>query len=556
MSPTTLDSAHKVQPSSAVDASAEERARRLAELSRALEAVYGLCPDLAVLAIRWMHLKHPLQDAQEALLREVDRDDAKERVGGWLSRVRAAISLTWSMARGTLFGAYLALQLIRLRFVTRHARYAVAGQAFDVVARTCCYASTPSADGADFYFGDLQARVARHGIRMLLLCGDATGGKWLPFAEGQSVTRGSHRFPDLALVPSLAPLLIAGHQLRACFLLITRAGGLSDPFARRVASLAARACLSQDTAVTGLLFWVGRTAVKIWHPGAFLTLYEGHAWEACLRAGVKAEDASCATVGYQHTVVFRDSLAMTAPYGRGHNWAVPEVVLGLGEAPLELMRAGHAGFDTRMVRFGSFRYQAGTAGHPADPHRRVVLVTPEGIVSEIRTLFHFALACARCLPSHTFVFRCHPQVPMAQALKLVSGEVRSQPNIVLSEGRRIEEDFARASVLLYRGSSSVMYAVLHGLLPVYLRHGGSDQDPVYGLQVWRRRCATPEEFAELLAEDERVAPMERQQQWDAAARYVKAYTGPVQDDQVRAFLAAMAPHQPGGAAARPEGWLS
>jgi hypothetical protein len=203
------------------------------------------------------------------------------------------------------------------------------------------------------------------------------------------------------------------------------------------------------------------------------------------------------------------------------------------------MREGHRDFGTRLLAFGSFRFQAGAVRQAADPGRRTVLVTPEGIASEIRTLFHFALACARRLPSHTFILRCHPQVPMAEALRLVSEDVTRQPNIILSDGRRIDEDFARASALLYRGSSSVMYAILQGVLPVLMRTDGPDHDPVYGLETWRRRCATPEELASVLAEDEARAPADRQKEWEDAARYVRAYTGPVGDAEIDLLLSAV-----------------
>lgn len=524
------------QPEGAV----EDRVRALREVSGALETVYRLCPDLAVLAIRWMHLKHPLHEVQETLLHcRADRDGGPARSEQRIALARSLVGLVWRMVRCVVFGGYLTIQVIRLRWATRQPRRVLARQAFDVIARTCCYEPDAPADGSDFYFGDLQQRLARHGVRMLLLCGDATDGTWLRFAKGQVITSGPCRLPELAVVSPIVPLQMAGQQLLSCLRLLYRSRHLSQPLTRRVSWLAAMDCLSLHTALTGLLCWVSRAAVRTWRPRAFLTLYEGHAWEACLRWGVKAADAFCQTIGYQHTVVFRESLSVTAPYGEGTGWSVPDVVLGLGEIPLELMRAGHERFHTRMVRFGSFRCQATGVIRPVDPTRRTVLVTPEGIPSEVQILFRVASVCAKRLPSYTFILRCHPQMSMAQALALVAEEIARQPNIILSEHRRIEEDLARASVMLYRGSSSVMYGILQGLRPVYLCHGASDRDPVETLQVWRRRCTTPEELADLLRDDEHAAPEHRQGEWEAAVRYIHAYTGPVEEEGIRAFLAAV-----------------
>lgn len=523
------------QTRSSSDIRLEARMQALTRLSEALQSVYQRCPDLPVLGIRWMHLKHPLHEIQEALL---DTDGAFGETGGRLN-VPSAVELVGQLARCVVFGGYLSVQLIRLRFLVRRQVRVLARQRFEVVARTCCFESDRPADGSDFYFGDLQQRLAGRGFRMLLLCGDGTGGKWLRFAKGQAATSGLCRMPELALVHPLAPLRMAGMQLWTSCSLLYRGRELSTPLARRISRLASRSCLSQETTLNGLMFWVGSAAARRWQPKAFLTLYEGHAWEACLRLGVKSADGSCRTVGYQHTMVFRESLALTASSGGVENRSVPDVVLGLGEAPLELMRAGHARSRTRMVRFGSFRYHASGVLRPANPDRRTILVTPEGIPSEVQILLTFAVACAKRLPSYTFVLRCHPQVPIAKALALVPEDLTRQPNVILSERRSIEEEFARASILLYRGSSSVMYGILHGLLPVYLHHGASDRDPLYTLQAWRRRCASVDACVQILREHEQASGEQLAEEWAAAAAYVNDYTGPVTDDHLDAFLDAV-----------------
>lgn len=514
------------------------RAEALARLSDALHAVVELCPSLPVLAIRWMHLKHPLHEVQEALLSGLDGGN-ETQAGHQIRRVPVALQGAWRVVRCTMYAAYLSIHLVRLRFLLRRERGALRRQEFHVVARTVCFESSPVRDGSDFYFGSLQERFAALGVRMLLLCGDGTGGKWLAFAKGHVTTSGACRLPELALVHPLAPIQMAGQQVRSFVSLLIKGRRLADPLARQASRLASLECLSQETALTGLLCWVGNTAVRTWHPQALLTLHEGHAWECCLRLGVKTQDPSCRTVGYQHTMVFRESLALTTPPAMATAWAVPDVVLCLGEIPRELMRAGHERFRTRMLRFGSFRYRAPSTHTLADRQRRTILVTPEGIPSEVGILFDFVSRCARRLPSYAFILRCHPQVPMEQALKLSPAGLADRPNVMLSEEASIEDDFARASAVLYRGSSSVMYGILHGLLPVYLQAGGSDRDPLYALQAWRRRCATPEELAVLLEQYEHTAQGAVETEWTLALRYVNDYTGPVDDGAVDALLASI-----------------
>ncbi len=527
----------------------------LERLAEALETVHRLCPELPVLAIRWMHLKHPLHEVQEALIRGQSRvertaPDRGDR-GRWTMLTRwIRPPLLRRAGQCVVYALYMSCRLVPLHLLLRRQVAALKRQRFELIAKTCCFwPNRPAADW-DFYFGDLQQRVVHRGVRMLLLCGNVVGGSWRAFAKAHLAASPMARMPELCLVPPLAPLRLMAKQLATSLRLRRIAAQAHDPLVKRLSALASQDCLAPDTARAGLYFWMGRSAVQTWRPRAFLTLYEGHAWEFCARWGATSEDGSCQTVGYQHTAVFPESLSMTAPSPiPGINARVlPDVVLCLGEAPLGLLRAGHERHQIRLAPFGSFRYQAPVIERPADPHRRTMLVTPEGLVSEVKALFTFAYACAQRMPAYTFVLRCHPELPLSKALQLVSVDLTNQPNLILSEHRRIEDDFARASGLLYRGSSAVMYAVLHGVLPIYLHVPTLfDRDPLYWLDGWRRRCATPEDVADIMERHERTPLPRVEAEWEAAARAVQTCTGPVSDANIDAFLETLGLNDPGPA---------
>lgn len=516
----------------------------LERLEAALEAVRRQCPALPVLAIRWMHLKHPVHPVQLRLLREhLDAGAAldertKPRPGGLTRWIRPR--LMRRIAQCLLYACYLSGRLLRLHLVLRRDVAALTRQSFDVLIKTCCFAAAPPPDGSDFYFGDLQRRLTQRGVRTLLLCGNVRGGNWTAFALAYRAAPPLARMSELALLSAWAPFRLMQSQLRACFRLRRMARSARDPLITHIGRLASHECFAPDTTRAGLYFWIMRAAIRAWRPRAFVTLYEGHAWEVCARWGVKAEDASCRTVGYQHTAVFPESLSMTAPSTATAVRVMPDIVLGLGQVPLDLMAAGHARAKTRLIRFGSFRYHRADADRPADHRRRVILVTPEGILSEAQQLFEFTWACAQRLPDYTFLLRCHPEVPIANILRMLSVDLTAQPNIQISDRRLIEEDFARSSALLYRGSSTVLYAVLHGLLPLYVHLPTMlDRDSLHHMAAWRQRCTSPDDVAEQLGRYEQ-APMERlEAEWANAVQYVKDYTAPVGDEQIEAFLAAI-----------------
>lgn len=524
----SLEMAATVQASVAPQATAstlagDEELKRLAET---LHTVKRFCPTLPVLGIRWMHIRHPLHAVQEALLGK-----------SWSKSPARRTILLRRLLQSFLSMIYLTAQLIRLRWSVRRDVDALRQEQFVVIMKSCAYGAKRLAGDRDFYFGDLQQRLEARGVKTLLLCNDVLEEwDWVAFAQGHTTRSPIGRLPELALVPPYVPLIVWGQQLLACIRLRGLARRGEDPMTTRVSLLAAQDCLAPDTALSALSYWVGRYAVRQWHPKVFLTMYEGHAWEACLRLGVTHEDASCHCVGYQHTVLFHESFALQHPTSDTIACTVPDVVLGLGPVPLELMRPGHEPYGTRLVNFGSFRYRSHEASEPGHPQQRTILVTPEGHISETSLLFRFTVECAKRLPEYTFIVRCHPEVPMKQALRLVPG-LLELPNIVRSEHQAIEEDFERASVLLYRGSSTVMYAVLHGLRPIYYDVPGTrDRDPLYAMPVWRQRCATVEECMARIEQDAIQPVPQRVAEWRAASEYVHGCTGPVTHDRIEAFL--------------------
>lgn len=504
----------------------------LEQLAQACETVRQLCPDLPVLAIRWMHFKHPLHPVQEALLRSGGRNPAPPVSTQRLKEV----------VRCVLYGVYLSCRLASLHLVMRRQILVLKRQSFDIMAKTCCLGIDRAPDGRDFYYGDLQPRLSRRGVRVLLLCGNIFDESWIAFARSHTVASpGLCRLPELCLVHPLVPIRVMARQLASAWRLRHLANQRHDPLVRTVAAWASHDCLIPDTALTCLMFWIAKTAVQIWRPRAFLTFYEGHAWERCAWWGVKMADAACQTIGYQHTMLFRESSLLLSPPTEGPAWSQLDIALCLGQGPLELLRPGHAGVPTRMLRFGSFRYQeVTTVERPADPRRRTVLVTPEGLESEASALFAFASECARKLPSYTFILRMQPGVPLPETEKQMKRYLAHQPNLKVSDQPNIYDDYARASVLIYRGSSTVLYATLQGLLPVYLHIDSLvNTDPLYMLTRWRRICASPGDFSAIVQEYEGTSSEHREAEWQVAAEYLRRYVQPVGEDALDELLACL-----------------
>jgi len=511
----------------------------LERLNEALHTVRRLCPVLPVLAIPWMHPKHAIDPVHEQLMgvQGASKGGVAKREGmrGW------ALRIGWYM----LYQLRFSLMLLRLRWRFRRQIGELRHQGFDLIAKTWCFGPGRPMDDHDFYYGDLQRRLADRGVRMLLLCGDASGPDWDGFAKAHVSTSGLCRLPELCLVHPLTPIWMAWKQLLASLRLRRIAAGSHDPLVRQVSALASRDCLSLSVTCVGLFFCIGRTAVRTWHPRAFMTLYEGHGWEKCAWWGAKDTDGSCRTVGYQHTVVSPASLSLTRPYVGVKERSLPDVVLSLGQTTLELMRGGHEPYGVKLIPFGSFRRpQDASRPHPPRPSLRTVLVLPEGHFPEPELLFDFAKRVALLLPDHHFIFRCHPILPLAQFCPHLADELQKFPerfpNIEVSPYKVIEADFARSSAVLYRGSSAVLYAVLNGLKPIYLHDvNRRDVDSLSELQGWRECVSSIEEMEQVLRKYAATTAESALEEWRNAVDYVNAYVMPVDAQSIDRLLEAV-----------------
>lgn len=485
-------------------------------------------PQLAILAIPWLHgtnTRHPIAE-KIAVSQSV--------LSSFLILVAR---LGWLPIRACHWG----FRILWVCWLSRRNFRRLKNASFDGVAKTWFFSDLNLPPEADFYFGDLQQRLLSRQFRLLLLCGNAKEKEWRHFA-GQ-VERGDNvfRLPDLCLLKFWQPFAMAGLQIAAALQLCRTSFKEKDDFYRKGLLLAAVDGLRSQTMLNGLHFWMGKELVRRWHPKVFLSLYEGHAWEKCLWKGVKAAEPGCKIFGYQHTVLMPRAWDLLQPMVDSKTPSIPDAVLCSGYKTLTTLQK--TGLP-RLIPFGSFRCQPSTGfGQGPNPLRRTILVLPEGIASEARLLFDLALAAAAMLKDHQFILRSHPALPFEQVQPFLQRRPEDLSNVEISNRLSIEEDFARASVVLYRGSSSVLYAILSGLKPFYFAPAGMENiDPLFELNGFKEPVVSHQDLAKKLNAFEKLAPKESMTAWQTAEKYVRDYTIPVSEESIGNFLKAATLH--------------
>lgn len=489
-------------------------------LVKRMYAVRKLCPRLGLLGVSTLHPRHSLPADQLELMKELKDPHGAPRLPSFIFLMGRWL---WS----GLFAFRETLYLFILRFQCRGTLKRIRNIPAGVVMKTWRFSDEPLHGTPDFYYGTLPHQLERRGIESLLLCGDARGGFHRKFAKAALHEGNIRSVPEECLIPLWAPLWTVFRQAGVALVLRRLAARAGDSYLAAVCRMAC-VCSVQPAAMRhNLYFYIARSAVKIWKPRAFLMLYEGQPWETAARRGVKAADPVCMTVGYQHTVVMPYSMQLLRPHQDSWECATPDLVLCLGEATRRMMSPGYdIQRDDRLIVFGSYR-RPEIDGAPAKPHpeRRTLLVLPEGIMSEAQLLFRQALEVACRMRDHCFIFRCHPVLPFDAIQPSLPPELLRLPNVEISRSESIAADFDRSSVVLYRGSSSVFYAVLRGLKPIYLHQRGFvDIDPLFELTDWKARVTNAEELETLLQEYAAKDSHAVSETWRSAFGYVNNYT--------------------------------
>lgn len=357
----------------------------------------------------------------------------------------------------------------------------------------------------DFYFGGLPNELATRGhssVIALINHSDQPGAtlvdKWQESVVPRVILSGSHGISG--------EIDLRRRLKKESSRLIKLANKEPVGLFRQVLERASQEALSGGSRTAlRIAEQIGALVAKL-KPKAIVVTYEGHAWERVTFAAARSAVPKVRCIGYQHAALFRLQHAVRRSLAGEYNpdqilttgavsKAQLERVPGLEGIPISVLgynRPSKVETTSKANLSDDRKKQAGQSGNPA------CLVLPEGIASECHLLFEFSLGCALAFPEIQFIWRLHPLVTH-KTLAARNSKLRNLPsNIVLSQAT-LEEDISRSRWTLYRGTTAVIQAVMAGLRPIYLHFPGElTIDPLYELEVWRKKVASVAEFEQAI----------------------------------------------------------
>jgi len=389
----------------------------------------------------------------------------------------------------------------------------------------------------DFYFGNLQSMLEKRGLSSLLLLRNQSHSPTIRLLKRARRDGPCSRMmlPDANAFREELTLLSRCVRARGRLGCLLRKS--STPLERKVIRRARREQVSEEAVGNLRLHDQIREICRQTNPSMVMGMYEGHASERCAWHAVRSSSSDqriC--VGYQHTTLRRHAYAAKRSIGKDRQYD-PDIILTLGDATRRTLMAckGLEGID--FITFGTHRRGRGGPKENGPKSGSTFLVLPEGIPSECIYLFDFALECARRLPQSRFIFRTHPVLPFERIQGKLRGYGEGPANVEISRHRDIDDDFARSSNLLYRGSSAVFYAVLGGLKPFYVSKAHEmDIDPLHEISRWREHVHSVDDLVDKYKSHQSKAPGQSLGDWQRVRDYCQNYALPPKEGAVDVLL--------------------
>ena len=229
-----------------------------------------------------------------------------------------------------------------------------------------------------------------------------------------------------------------------------------------------------------------------------ISTFEGHSWEKLLFYATKIKMPSCKRIGYQHVGILKDEFLLKKVKLNNYN---PDYIFTCGKINKNSFLRHNNDYLKRVFVFGSSRNIKAKNLNKIKKQKTTCLVLPEGTKDECSLLFNYTLNIARQYNNTYFIWRTHPIIDIDIFLSESNYSRLDIPNNIIISKKDFVSDIKRSTFVLYRGSSSVITAVLNKLIPIYYDkkdNNSFDIDPLYLLGKSRMKVASEDDYLGVL----------------------------------------------------------
>jgi len=342
----------------------------------------------------------------------------------------------------------------------------------------------------DFYFGNIPDNLKNTGYNSLIALINHTGNesdflseKWNKknIVPRVILSRTINFFDELKIFLDLRKESIRLKKL---------AKKEKSNLKRNILFRAAEECITNRSMINlRIAFQINKLVSKL-KPKLLIITHEGHAFERVIFSCARKVQKNIYCIGYQHAIIFR---LQNSVYLKLKDQFNPNEILTSGIIGKNKLESAKTLTNIPIKVLGSSRYMENKIPlkfktekvKNNKKNKKMILVIPEGLVSECYTLFDFSLKCAIRFPEIIFIWRLHPGINFVTQVNNYNRYKNLPKNIIVSK-KTLKEDFNRCDWALYRGTTTIIQAILFGLRPIYLELVNEfNIDPLEKIKNWR-----------------------------------------------------------------------
>ena len=371
----------------------------------------------------------------------------------------------------------------------------------------------------DFYFGNIPSQLTEKNYTSLIALINQSGSECDYIS---SKWKDNNKVPRIILSKTIGFV----NEFKILLRLIKESKRLkieinkeNNKFQKKVLSMASNECLSNRSMINLRIAFQIKILVKKFNPKYLIITHEGHSFERIIFSYAREANKEIKCIGYQHANVFRLQHAICRNLKFQYN---PDAVFtsGInGKSKLKKSKKLNKIFIEMIGSNRSFNrnYIKYKKNKNITSQKQTCLVIPEGLLSECFILFDFSLNCAKLFPNIKFIWRLHPGIDFDIHIKNKYHN-KLPRNIIISK-QTLEKDFSSSNWALYRGTTTIIQALISGIKPIYLKIPFEiNIDPLHKLKNWHAVTSDANDFGNII-NNFNLSKKWKYKNWNIAKKY-------------------------------------
>lgn len=271
----------------------------------------------------------------------------------------------------------------------------------------------------------------------------------------------------------------------------------------------------------------------------FVTTYENNPWEKVCFWSLRKYSPDTKIIGYQHAVLSQAHVNMLLSKEEKDVVPMPDKVITIGKVTRDIL-VNRGNYDSDRVKEGcGLRFAHIFKLKEKERLRNfTILVAPEGVLHESVNMFDFVYRSLANCKQYKIRLRPHPALPFPSISEHLSFDIKSTPNVHVSQNARSEKDLEEIDIVVYRGSSLCLEALKMGIPVIYisLKTDILSVDPLFECSNLKWSVRDEQELRSAVEAVYSMSGEEYKSELLKARNYLDSYVHEITEERLKEFI--------------------